>query len=142
MKVWIYIIAAAFFQMLWGISLKHLDFSMIISLLKNGEFYNPKLIAQIVPLLAYFLLGLVIVIVISRAYKLLPMSIVYAAWMGLTLLFQVLVDALYYGEKMAWTQYLFILLILIGVIGMKQSQKKDIIENESDLLHEIMEETK
>ena len=126
MKVWIYIIAAAFFQMLWGISLKHLDFSMIISLLKNGEFYNPKLIAQIVPLLAYFLLGLVIVIVISRAYKLLPMSIVYAAWMGLTLALQVVVDVFLYDEKMKFIQYFFILMILVGILGMKLSNPKSI----------------
>ena len=141
MRAWIYIIMAAFLQMLWGICLKFLDFGLILKHLRASQFRHPQLIAQAIPFFLYLLLGFLIVLVVSKAYKLLPMSIVYASWMGLTLLFQVLVDTLYYHEHLHWMQYLFITLILIGVIGMKQSNHKKIIDSETGIIDEIIDVT-
>jgi quaternary ammonium compound-resistance protein SugE len=137
MRVWIYILLAALFQTIWGFVLKRLNFELIGNFISQSDLLSPLFFVELIPLIAYLLLGLFIVIVISKAYKLLPMSIVYAAWMGLTLLFQVLVDALYFHEKMYLIQYGCITIILIGVIGMKQSGKKDIIHDEEKLIDEL-----
>jgi small multidrug resistance pump len=106
--------------------LKVLDFEVAFKLIQQGEVFQLDFILKLLPILAYFGLGLAIAIVISKAYKLLPMSIVYAAWMGLTLLLQVAVDVFFYGEKMQLVQYLFISFILIGILGMKLSDPKSI----------------
>lgn len=139
MRVWIYILLAAFFQTIWGFVLKRLNFSLIGDFISKGDLFSTPFLIELVPLAAYLILGLLIVVVISKAYKLLPMSIVYAAWMGLTLLFQVLVDALYFNEKMHLIQYACITLILIGVIGMKQSKPKDRIEDDENLINQLVD---
>ena len=126
MKAWIYIIVAVILQTLWGMVLKVLDFGKAWKLIQTGDVYNLHFIVQVLPVIAYFFLGLIIAIVISKAYKLLPMSIVYAAWMGMTLALQVMVDVFFYDVKMPWIQYFFILLILIGILGMKLSNPKSI----------------
>jgi quaternary ammonium compound-resistance protein SugE len=141
MRVWIYILLAAFFQTIWGLVLKRLNFSLIFDFVSKRDVLSIQFLVELIPLITYLILGLLIVIVISKAYKLLPMSIVYAAWMGLTLLFQVLIDALYFNEKMHLIQYACIALILIGVIGMKQLKPKDIIEDESELLNQLVDDT-
>jgi|GEM_PF-2560343 small multidrug resistance pump len=126
MKAWIFIFIAVILQTLWGMVLKVLDFEVAFKLIQQGEVFQLDFILKLLPILAYFGLGLAIAIVISKAYKLLPMSIVYAAWMGLTLLLQVVVDVFFYGEKMQLVQYLFISFILIGILGMKLSDPKSI----------------
>ena len=126
MKAWIYIFIAVVLQTLWGIVLKVLDFGKAFELIRQGKVLDMTFFSQIVPILAYFMLGLVIAIVISKAYKLLPMSIVYAAWMGLTLLLQVIVDVFLYHIPMQAIQYLFIACILAGILGMKLSKPKSI----------------
>lgn len=133
MKAWIFIIMAVILQTIWGIVLKILDFNKAFILIKKGKILDPQFLQNILPIIAYFILGLVIAIVISKAYKLLPMSIVYAAWMGLTLLLQVLVDVFFYGEKMQILQYVFISLILIGILGMKLSNPKSIQQVEVEI---------
>jgi small multidrug resistance pump len=126
MKAWIFIFIAVILQTLWGMVLKVLNFEVAFKLIQQGEVFQLDFILKLLPILAYFGLGLAIAIVISKAYKLLPMSIVYAAWMGLTLLLQVVVDVFFYGEKMQLLQYLFISFILIGILGMKLSDPKSI----------------
>lgn len=126
MKAWIFIFIAVILQTLWGMVLKVLDFEVVLKLIQQGVVFQLDFILKLLPILAYFGLGLAIAIVISKAYKLLPMSIVYAAWMGLTLLLQVAVDVFFYGEKMQLVQYLFISFILIGILGMKLSDPKSI----------------
>ena len=126
MKAWIFIFIAVILQTLWGMVLKVLDFEVAFKSIQQGEVFQLDFILKLLPILAYFGLGLAIAIVISKAYKLLPMSIVYAAWMGLTLLLQVAVDVFFYGEKMQLVQYLFISFILIGILGMKLSDPKSI----------------
>lgn len=129
MRAWIYIIAAAIMQTAWGVVLKILDFKKAIALICSGQVSDAAFLAQVVPLILYLLLGLFIAVVISKAYKMLSMSIVYASWMGLSLSFQVIVDVFYYGEKMLIWQYLFIFFILLGILGMKLSNPKKLSED-------------
>ena len=127
MRAWVYIIIAAILQTLWGVVLKILDFGKAWSYIKTGNFLNLNVWIQLLPLISYFILGLLIAIVISRAYKLLTMSVVYASWMGLSLALQVIVDVNFFGERMQVIQYVCIFLVLAGILGMKLSNPKKII---------------
>lgn len=133
MRAYIYILIAVVLQTLWGIVLKVLDFGKAFELIRQGQIWNTAFLEQIIPIIAYFVLGLVIAIVISKAYKLLPMSIVYAAWMGLTLLLQVIVDVFLYHIPMQAVQYVFIACVLAGILGMKLSNPKSIHPVEIDI---------
>jgi quaternary ammonium compound-resistance protein SugE len=124
MKAWIYILIAVVLQTLWGMVLKILDFGKAWALIKEGHIFNYNFLVQIWPVLAYLILGLCNAIMLSKAYKSLPISIVHATWMGLTLALQVFVDIYFYNERMIVFQYLFILLVLAGIIGMKLSNPK------------------
>lgn len=126
LRVWYFIIASSFLQALWGITLKKLNFQKIIDDLGRGEFFNYSFLIELIPLIIYFVLGFLIVLFISKAYKILPMSMVYAFWMGLTIVFQTLIDVFYFTEKISAESYCFIALILIGIIGMKKSETKEI----------------
>lgn len=137
MKAWIFILIAAIFQTFWGITLKFLDFKKIVAMTSRGDVFSIEFVWALIPLLLYFIIGLVIVVFISKAYKLMPMSIVYAYWMGLTLVFQTFIDLLYFKEHFEWIQFGFLTLILIGIIGMKISTTK--VEPEVTIVDKLNE---
>lgn len=124
LRVWFFIVASSILQALWAITLKKLQFSKIIESIRLGNIFNYEFLSELIPLLIYFLLGFLIVLLISKAYKLLPMSMVYAFWMGLTLIFQTFIDVFYFKEKINLICYVFIGMILLGIIGIKKSEAK------------------
>jgi quaternary ammonium compound-resistance protein SugE len=124
MKAWIYVFIAAIFQVLWGITLKKfLHFDVIWNYIKQGKILNPQFGLELIPLIAYFIIGLVIVYFISSAYKLIPMSVAYAVWMGLAMVIQTGVDIFFFKDSFNMFQLFFISLILMGVIGMRGNTK-------------------
>ncbi|RFB14796.1 QacE family quaternary ammonium compound efflux SMR transporter [Bacillus sp. HNG] len=68
--------------------------------------------------------GTVIAIIISNylmitAAQVLPAGTVYAIFVGLGTGGTVIADILFFGEPFKWTKILLILLLLVGVIGLK-----------------------
>jgi multidrug transporter EmrE-like cation transporter len=124
MKAWLYIVIAVVLQTLWGLVLKILDFGKAWEFIQKGEVFNMDFLMQLLPVLAYLILGLLIAIVLSKAYKLMPLSVVYAAWMGLTLILQLIVDILFFSVNMHLLNYLYFLFVLTGILGMKLSNPK------------------
>lgn len=124
MKAWIYVFIAAIFQVLWGITLKKfLHFDVLWNYIKSGQIANTQFAMELIPLIAYFIIGLVIVYFISSAYKLIPMSVAYAVWMGLAMVIQTGVDIFFFKDSFNLYQLFFISLILVGVIGMRGNTK-------------------
>ena len=121
MKAWIFIIMAVILQSLWGMVLKILDFGDAWQTIQKGPIFQAEFFVHTWPVLAYFVLGLFTAIALSQAYKLLPLSVVYASWMGLTLVLQVVIDLFFFKESMPALKYFFILCILIGILGLKLS---------------------
>jgi len=124
MKAWIYIIIAAIITICWSTSLKYIQGDLIIKTIKSLDLFNLEFLKLIIPLIGYFIFGLTMVIFISKAAKILPMSVVYAVWMGLSLVFQALMDVYFFHDQFTFLQILFIVLVIIGVIGMKQNTQK------------------
>jgi multidrug transporter EmrE-like cation transporter len=109
---------------MWGITLKMCQFGKIGNRILNFDIFNTTFLILMIPAVLYLILGLIIVIFVSKAYKLLPMSIVYAAWMGLTIFIQSIIDLFYFKEVFNNYQFFFVAIILIGIIGMKINTKK------------------
>jgi quaternary ammonium compound-resistance protein SugE len=53
------------------------------------------------------------------AFKEMPVSIAFGAWTGLALIFNVILDTYYFKEAFSLMHFIFLLMILIGIIGLK-----------------------
>lgn len=107
-KDWIKVFAAAFFEVLWVIGLKHAD-----------DFWTWT--------------GTIIAIIISfyvmiMAGKKLPVGTVYAVFVGLGTAGTVLSEVLFFNEPFKIAKVLLILLLLAGVIGLKLVTKDKVQE--------------
>lgn len=98
-KEWLKVFIAAFFEVFWVIGLKHADSPLDW-------------------------IGTIICIVISfyvliMAGRKLPVGTVYAVFVGLGTAGTVFAEILFFGEPFKLVKLLLILLLLIGVIGLK-----------------------
>ncbi len=96
---WIKVFVAAFLEIFWVIGLVHAD-----------DFLTWT--------------GTIIAIIISNylmitAAQVLPAGTVYAVFVGLGTAGTVVSEILFFGEPFKWMKILLILLLLIGVIGLK-----------------------
>ncbi|WP_053218327.1 DMT family transporter [Virgibacillus senegalensis] len=99
-KEWIKIIVAAFFEVCWVIGLKHADDS-------------------------WTWIGTVLSIVISfyllvKSGEKLPVGTAYAVFVGLGTAGTVVSDIVFFGEPFQFMKVLLIVVLLAGVIGLKQ----------------------
>lgn len=98
-KNWIMVVIAAFFEVFWVIGLKHADnlwgwLGTVVSIVVS--FY-----------------------VILQASRTLPVGTVYAVFVGLGTVGTVLSDILFFGESFKIEKIVLILILLVGIIGLK-----------------------
>ncbi|MBS4210006.1 multidrug efflux SMR transporter [Bacillus sp. FJAT-50079] len=101
---WVKVFVAALFEVFWVIGLKHAD-----------DFWTWG--------------GTVIAIIISfylmiMAGRVLPVGTVYAVFVGMGTAGTVISEIIFFGEPFQLEKILFILLLLIGVIGLKVVTKE------------------
>ena len=96
---WLKVFIAAVFEVLWVIGLKHSD-----SVLSWGG-----------TLVAIFISFYLMIM----ASKTLPVGTVYAVFVGMGTAGTVLSEVLFFGEPAQVAKFLLILLLLLGVIGLK-----------------------
>lgn len=105
MREWSLLVVAAVFEVMWVIGLKHAS-----TLSEWG--------LTVVAITISF--GLLI-----RSGKKLPVGTAYAVFVGLGTVGTVVTDALVFGQPLGWMQVLFIGLLLLGIIGLKQTTKEE-----------------
>jgi len=99
---WIYLFIAGLFEAFWAIGLK-----------QSEGFTKPlPTIITLVLVLSSFLL-------LSKAMKVLPISIAYAVWCAIGIVSLVLIEYFYLGANLNLQKIISIFLILIGIIGLK-----------------------
>ena len=57
--------------------------------------------------------------VLAPALKYLPLGIVYAIWSGVGIVAAVLIGLLVFSERLAMLQFVFIVMILVGAVGLR-----------------------
>lgn len=103
---WIWLFIAGLFEIGWAAGIKHCD----------GLKINIALIIVIMSMtLSMFFLSL--------ALKSIPMGIAYSVWTGIGIVGVFLYQILIFKESVSLVNMLFILLILIGIIGLKINSK-------------------
>lgn len=98
---WIYVFLAAIVEVFWVIGLKYAASPL--------EWIGTGLAI----ILSFFL--------VIRAFERLPSGTVYAVFTGLGAATIVVIDAIYFGSSFSPARFLFICLIVAGVIGIKVS---------------------
>jgi len=78
-------------------------------------------LATVLPFIGYLTFGLANVICFSIASKKLPTAVVFATWLAVALVITTIIDVSYFKENYSWVQLLFIVVILLGVVGLKLS---------------------
>ncbi|SIN62398.1 small multidrug resistance pump [Parasphingorhabdus marina DSM 22363] len=57
--------------------------------------------------------------VLAPALKVLPVGVVYAIWSGIGIVAITVIGVFFFDERLAFLQFLFIALILIGAVGLQ-----------------------
>ena len=99
---WIYLFIAGLFEIGWAIGLKYTEgFTKLW----------PSVITVIGMILSFYFL--------STAVKTIPIGTAYAVWTGIGAVGTAILGILLFGESKEVVRIFFILLIVIGIIGLK-----------------------
>lgn len=99
---WFYLTVAGIFEVIWATALKYSDgFTRLY----------PSIITVIGMIISFYLL--------SIATKTLPMGTAYAIWTGIGALGSIIIGILLFKEPCNLTRIFFLLLILVGIVGLK-----------------------
>lgn len=118
MRAWIYLIIASVLEVAWIYSVKFMQFRKFLQIRFDTLFTNETLYT-IIPVLGYVVFGIGNIILFSKALKSIPAGIAYATWMSVALVFVKITDVTIFKEPITFLQVVFIMLILIGVVGLK-----------------------
>ncbi|MDV7740390.1 QacE family quaternary ammonium compound efflux SMR transporter [Leuconostoc mesenteroides] len=99
---WFYLFCAGLFEVLWSSAMK----------LSAGFSHVGWTIATVFGMLFSF--GL-----LSLSLKSLPLSIAYPIWTGIGAIGAILVGVVLFGDKIPLISWLFIFLLIVGIIGLK-----------------------
>lgn len=114
-----FIFMAAVFEVAWMFSLKFMKFSELKHL-KWDSVFKPDIGLPIVwPFLGYLVFGLGNVYFFALALKKVPASPAFAIWTALSIIILKFAEILFFKEKIAFAEMFFMLLITVGIIGLK-----------------------
>lgn len=125
MIAWISLFLASLCETLWASSLKFLNFRHIKIRLKRNGLLSKKFGIAFLPLTTYVVFGVLNMTFLTLALKDIPLAISYAVWMGLALLLQTIIDIFYFKENISLRQLGYMLLILLGIVGLQLSSPKN-----------------
>ncbi len=99
---WIYLFIAGLFEIGWAVGLKYTDgFTKLW----------PSVITIVIMILSFYFL--------SSAVKTIPIGTAYAIWTGIGAVGTAILGIFLFGESKEFVRLFFILLIIIGIVGLK-----------------------
>ncbi len=119
---WFYLITASLLEIGWIFSLKRLSFAALKKISFSSLSQTPsESLLILLPLLGYVIFGLGNIYFFSLAMKHISASTAFAIWMGLTLAGVKLVEVLVFKEVTKPTDYIFLALMIVAIMGLKKS---------------------
>lgn len=116
---WLSLVAAALCQMGWTLSLKFLRWSELATL-RWSTFYKPgEGLTVLGPLLGYIVFGIINTVLLTVAIRTIPLTTAFAVWTALSLVFIKSIDVLWLKAGWSWAELFFLLLIGVGIVGLK-----------------------
>ncbi|MQS51995.1 DMT family transporter [Companilactobacillus mishanensis] len=101
---WIYLLLAGLFEVVWATTMK----------MSHGFTKLNFTIMTIVGMIVSFAL-------LAQATKTLPLSLAYPIWTGIGAVGSIIAGVILFGDKISLLTWLFIVLLLISIIGIKAS---------------------
>jgi len=89
--------------------------------LKTKPFNLYKKLIVILPVILYLIFGISNVIFLTWSMRNIPPSIAYAVWTGLVIAAATIIDQIRLKKRISIAKLVFVLLILIGIIGLRLS---------------------
>ncbi|MBE2247208.1 MAG: QacE family quaternary ammonium compound efflux SMR transporter [Candidatus Competibacteraceae bacterium] len=118
----LYLVVAAVIQVCWLYTVKAIDRKKLSAIQINHIFSKNATLA-LLPLIGYFVFGISNVVMLTLAMKKMPPSVTYALWSGMVIALAAFVDQIFFKLRFSVLQYIFLVCIAIGVIGLNFSTK-------------------
>ncbi len=119
MLSWLYLFGAAACQMAWMYSLKYMRLDDLKTLRWDTFYRSDGGLPALLPWLGYVFFGIINTVLLSIAMRTISTTTAFAVWMALTLVFLKATDVFWLKMSWSWSELFFILLITIGIIGLK-----------------------
>ena len=104
---WLMLLIAGIFEIAWAVAMKYSNgFSLLV----------PSIITAVTYILS--------AVFLAFALKNLPLGVAYVMWVGFGIIGTAILGVLLFHEKLTLLQILSIILIIIGVIGLKLFAKQ------------------
>lgn len=118
---WLYLLIASLFEIAWTFSLKFMNVKKLRAIQWKGYFTHASNWAVLAPFAGYIVFGVCNIIFFSMAMKEIPASTALAVWMGTALIGVKLVELFFFKGNFDPMQFLYMALILIGIVGLKRN---------------------
>ena len=116
---WLYLIFAATCETAWTFSIKFMKLSDLKTL-RFVNFYKWQGgLPVLLPLIGYVIFGIANIYFFSTAIKQIPTATAFAVWTAVTLVFIKIAEIVFFNERISFTEVFFLLLIMIGIMGLK-----------------------
>jgi len=114
----LYLLIAAIFEAAWTFCLKFLSFKDIKNL-PFSHYFTLEGFQVLSPLLGYILFGVGNIYFFALGMKQVPTATAMAVWTATTLILIKIAELYLFDGKLNWSEAFFLLLITIGIIGLK-----------------------
>jgi len=111
---------ASVFEIAWTFSLRFLSVKKLKALPWRDFWAHWENWAVLAPFAGYVLFGLGNIYFFSMAMKEIPASTALAVWMGTALIGVKIVEIVFLKTPYDWQQFIYMGLILIGIVGLKR----------------------
>jgi quaternary ammonium compound-resistance protein SugE len=119
MIYWIYILIASSCEIGWIYSLKYFNLGQLKTFKMTSLFLSWENFLLLIPGLGYIAFGVGNIVFFSKGMKQIPASVAFATWMAIALVGVKLVDVFVLKETVSIPGIVFMVLIVIGIIGLK-----------------------
>jgi len=110
---------ASICEVFWTYSLKFMVFKDLKLLRFTNFFKVHEGLPILAPFLGYLAFGFLNIVLFSQAIKTIPTATAFGVWTAATLIFLKLADTFYFHQKTSFLEVLFLILIFVGIIGLK-----------------------
>ncbi|OCX52853.1 hypothetical protein BEL04_00545 [Mucilaginibacter sp. PPCGB 2223] len=116
---WLYLFIASLFEALWTYSVKYLSVAGLKTLRWDNFYRMDGALPALLPLIGYIAFGVGNIIFFSMSLKSLTNATAYSVWTAMTIVVLKLIELLYFKQKISVAEFGFILMIIIGIVGLK-----------------------
>lgn len=118
---WVYLVVAACLEVCWIYSVKFLDFKKVWQISWSQLLKDQTQMQILLPLIGYIVFGVTNIMLFSVAMRKIPASTAFAVWMALALIGARIVEIAWFKDSFTWANIFFLVLILVGIIGLKST---------------------